>query len=210
MNKIIIAGCGPGHGDYVGLATQKAVSQAEVLVGAQHLLDLFPRMNCQRIVVRGLMAGILEQMGTLADKKICVLVSGDSGLFSLARLVISRFGRENCQLIPGISSVQVAFARLALDWSDALLISAHGRVPQVDTAELARYDKIALLAGNDGAVSWAADKLTELGTDYLAVSCENLTLATETIQEFNDAELLRQASLPSRTILLLLKKELLL
>ncbi len=210
MNKIVIAGCGPGHEDYVSVMTQKAVTQAEVLVGAQHLLDLFPQMRCQQIVVRGLMAGILEQIEALADKKICVLVSGDTGLFSLARLVVNRFGRENCQLIPGISSVQVAFARLALDWSDALLISAHGRVPQVNTAELAHYDKITLLAGDDSAVCWAADRLTELGTDYVAVSCENLTLTTEIIREFADAESLRQTSLPSRTILLLLKKELLL
>jgi len=210
MNKIVIAGCGPGHEDYVSVLAQKAVAQAEVLIGAQHLLDLFPQVGCQRIVVRGSMAVILEKMAALANKKICVLVSGDTGLFSLARLVVKRFGRNNCQLIPGISSVQVAFARLALAWSDALLISAHGRIPQINTAELAHYDKIALLAGDDAAVRWAADRLTELGTDYVAISCENLTLATEEIREFSDAESLRQDSLPVRTILLLLKKELLL
>ena len=210
MNKIVIAGCGPGHEDYVSVLAQKAVNQAEALVGAQHLLDLFPQIRCQQIVVQGAMANILDQVEALRDKRICVLVSGDSGLFSLARLVVNRFGRENCQLIPGISSIQVAFARLALDWSDALLISAHGRVPQVNTAELARYDKIALLAGDDAAIRWAADKLAELQDDYVAVSCENLTLTTEKVREFAAAESLRQASLPARTILLLLKKELLL
>ena len=192
------------------MLAQKAVAQAEVLVGAQHLLDLFPQAGCQRIVVRGSMSVILEKVAALVDKETCILVSGDTGLFSLARLVVNRFGRDNCQLIPGISSVQVAFARLALDWSDALIISAHGRVPQINTAELACYDKIALLAGDDAAVCWAADRLTELGIDYVAVSCENLTLATEKIRDFADSESLHQASLPARTILLLINKELLL
>ena len=210
MKNIVIAGCGPGHEDYVGQATRKAVITAEVLVGAQHLLDLFPQAACQQIVVRGPMAGVLDQMEALDEKKICVLVTGDCGLFSLARLVVNRFGREQCNLIPGVSSVQVAFARLALDWSDALLISAHGREPKKDISELIHYDKIALLAGDDHAISWAADRLAELGGEYMAVSCENLTLTTEVIREFNDAELLRQASLPARTILLLLKRELLL
>ena len=210
MNKIVIVGCGPGHEDYVSVLTRKSVVQAEVLVGAQHLLDLFPHIRCHRIVVHGSMSGVLDQVGMLRDKSGCVLVSGDTGLFSLTRLVVSRFGRKNCQLIPGISSVQVAFARLALDWSDALLISAHGRVPQVDTTELAHYDKIALLAGDDAAVCWAADRLAELGTNYVAISCENLTLTTEAIQEFHQAESLRQAPLPSRMILLLVKRELLL
>ncbi len=209
MNKIVIAGCGPGHEDYVSVLAHKAATQAEVLVGAQHLLDLFPQSSCQQIVVRGAMSNVLDQMEALHNKKFCVLVSGDTGLFSLARLVVNRFGRKNCQLIPGISSIQVAFSRLALNWSDALFISAHGRVPQVNTAELVHYDKIALLAGDATAVCWAADRLTELGTDYIAMSCENLTLSTEKIREFDDDESLRQASLPARTILLLLKKELL-
>ena len=209
MNKIVIAGCGPGHADYVSLAVHKAVTPAEVLVGAQHLLDLFPQSQCQQIVVHGAMASVLDKLAALNDKKICVLVSGDTGIFSLARLIINRFGRNNCQLIPGISSVQVAFARLALDWSDAFFISAHGRVPHVDSTELARYAKIALLAGDDTAVCWAADRLAELKDNYMAISCENLTLPTEKISEFATAESLRQASLPARTILLLLKKELL-
>lgn len=210
MNKIVIAGCGPGHEDYVSVLVHKAVNQAEVLVGAQHLLDLFPQIRCQQIVVRGMMSNILDQIEALPNKRVCVLVSGDTGLFSLACLVVNRFGRNNCQLIPGISSIQVAFARLALNWSDALLISAHGRVPQLGAAELEHYDKIALLAGDAAAVHWAADRLNDLGTKYVAVSCENLTLATEKICEHADAKSLRQASLPARTILLLLNKELLL
>lgn len=209
MSKIIIAGCGPGHKDYVGKAAQKAVARAEVLVGAQHLLDLFPQTHCQHIVVKGAMSNILDKIAALSHKKICVLVSGDTGLFSLARLVVNRFGRNNCQLLPGISSVQVAFARLALDWSDALFISAHGRVPQIASHELAYYDKIALLAGDDTAITWAAARLAELKGDYMAVSCEDLTLPTEKIETFASPESLRQASLPTRTILLLLKAELL-
>ena len=38
-------------------------------------------------------------------KNIAVLVTGDPGIFSLARLVIERFGREQCRVIPGISSI---------------------------------------------------------------------------------------------------------
>jgi len=209
MKPLVIVGCGPGDGDYLTAVARKAVEGAEVLVGADHLLALFSEVGSRRIEVTGSMAVVLEQLEPLRDLQICVLVSGDSGLFSLAQLVIGRFGRENCRVIPGVSSVQVAFSRLALSWSSALLISAHGRLPQQSTAELSAYDRIALLAGDSAAINWTADRLAELGDAYLVVSCENLTLDDETIRQFVTADVLRRAAFPSRTVLLLLKKELL-
>jgi len=47
-------------------------------------------------------------------QRIAVLVTGDPGLFSLAKPVIERFGRTRCRVIPGVSSVQTAFARIGV------------------------------------------------------------------------------------------------
>lgn len=209
MKPIIIVGCGPGAADYLTAAARKAVEGAEILVGADHLLALFPAVGSRRIEVTGSMTAVLDQLEPLLEQQICVLVSGDSGLFSLAQLVIRRFGRENCRVIPGISSVQVAFSRLALSWNLALLISAHGRLPEETTADLLNYDRIALLAGDSNAIGWAAERLDELGSNYLVVSCENLTLEDEMTRQFNGGDDLRRAKFLSRTILLFLKRELL-
>lgn len=209
MNPLVIVGCGPGHADYLTEVAKQAVAQAEVLVGAEYLLQLFPASACQRIVVRGAMAAVLDQLEGLRSQNICILVSGDSGLFSLAQLVIRRFGRENCRVIPGISSVQVAFSRLALSWSSALIISAHGRLPEETTADLLKYDRIALLAGDSNAIGWTARRLDELGDDYLVISCENLTLENEKIRQFDRGEELTRTDFPSRTVFLLLKRKLL-
>lgn len=209
MKPIDIVGCGPGGSDYLTTVAHQAVKAAEVLVGADHLLALFPDSRGEKIAVRGTMGDVLDQLEPLRKKQICVLVSGDSGLFSLAQLVIRRFGRDNCRVIPGVSSVQVAFSRLALSWSSALFISAHGRLPKETTADLKCYDRIALLAGDNTAINWTADRLDELGDKYLVASCENLTLEDENIRQFDSGEQLRQSDFPSRTILLLLKRELL-
>jgi len=209
MKPIVIVGCGPGNADYLTVAALKAVEDAEVLVGADHLLTLFPAVGSRRIEVTGSMTAVLDQLEPLLKQQICILVSGDSGLFSLAQLVIRRFGRENCRVISGISSIQVAFSRMALSWNSALLISAHGRRPEETTADLLKYDRIALLAGDNNAIGWAADRLDELGSAYLVVSCENLTLEDEMIRRFNGGDDLRRTKFLSRTVLLLLKKELL-
>jgi cobalt-precorrin-7 (C5)-methyltransferase len=206
MSKIHIIGCGPGHPGFLTAAAFAAVIKADLLVGAEHLLNLFPSVECQRIAVCGTMTAVLDQVDESKAETICVLVSGDTGLFSLARMFINRFGRERCQLLPGISSIQLACARLAIDWCDLKIISGHGRIPDADLDQLRQSDKIALLAGDDAAITWLADQWQALGSDYEVASCENLSLETEAVRYFIDVADLRAADLPSRTILFLCKK----
>ncbi|MDY0211766.1 MAG: precorrin-6y C5,15-methyltransferase (decarboxylating) subunit CbiE [Desulfuromonadaceae bacterium] len=205
-SPITIAGCGPGHPDYLTTAVHNAVNSAEVLVGARHLLSLFPADNAVRLTVDTDIAAVLAEMENYRDRYMVVLVSGDSGLFSLARRVQQHFGHEHCRMIPGISSVQVTCARLGIDWHDLRIISAHGRTPEATIDELQAWRKIVILAGTSAANEWAADLLEQLGEKYRATVCENLTLPEEKIQTC-DARTLRQKTLASRTIIVLLHQE---
>ena len=123
---IAIVGCGPGSPQYLTDAARQAVAGAEVLLGSRRLLELFDDCRCRRVEVGGDVAAIMEQIAAHheAGQRVVVLVSGDPGLFSLGRNIVERFGRENCEVIAAVSSVQAAFARLGLDWGDALIISA--------------------------------------------------------------------------------------
>lgn len=206
MSKIHIIGCGPGHPEYLTTAALEKVKRADLLVGAEHLLALFPDIACCRIKVSGTMVDVLDQVEALAMENVCVLVSGDTGLFSLARMFINRFGRSRCVLIPGISSVQLACARLAIDWNDLNILSAHGRTPDVNSDQLQRSDKTALLAGDEKAISWLADQWQCLTGDFEVASCENLSLEDESIRFFSNPDDLRFADFPSRTILFLCRK----
>ena len=57
-----------------------------------------------------------------------MLASGDPGFFGIVRALRAR--KIEPRVIPATSSVTLAFARLGLDWDDALVISAHGREPR--------------------------------------------------------------------------------
>jgi precorrin-6Y C5,15-methyltransferase (decarboxylating) len=48
-------------------------------------------------------------------------------------------------VLPAVSSVALAFARLGLDWDDALVLSAHGRDPGPVTAAALAHPKAAIL-----------------------------------------------------------------
>ncbi len=206
-NYIFIVGCGPGSADFLTPAALNAINNAQVIVGAQRLLDLVPEADGERIAVDADISrvlGCIEEHGK--TKTVAVLVTGDPGIFSLARPVIARFGRERCCVIPGVSSLQEAFARLALDWHDVRIIDAHGADPpeDVDTAG----DKIAVFAGRRESCVWAERLGKKLGPGYRTFLCEDLTLPGERVREIAPDDLLKEQP-SSRSIIIFVRKELL-
>ena len=203
---IIIAGCGPGSPDYLTPAARKAVEQADVLIGAGRLLELFPGHGAEKIIVGSDVEKILGEIVTRRRKRIVVLVTGDPGLCSLARPVLKRFGRKACEVIPGISSVQVAFARIGLDWLDARIIDAHGADPDLKPAALMKEGKIAIFAGRAEAIKWIAGLVEAIGEGRRIYLCENLTLEDENIRQIQLAEL-DKVEASSRCIVLMIKED---
>jgi cobalt-precorrin-7 (C5)-methyltransferase len=202
---ITIAGCGPGDPNYLTPAVVQAVDEAEVLVGAQRLLDLFPQHRGEKIRVGLKIDAVLEAIAGRDRRKITVLVTGDPGLASLAQPVIRRFGRERCRIIPGISSIQVAFARLGLDWQDARIIDAHGKDPDLRDDVLNRTSKIAVLGGRPQSFEWLRRELGDRPEDYEVTICEDLTLPSERITPWEPGTVLGR-ELSSRTIFILVRK----
>jgi precorrin-6y C5,15-methyltransferase (decarboxylating) CbiE subunit len=208
--KIIIIGCGPGAADHITPAAEAAAAKADVLIVSQRLKDLFPGCPAERIDSGTDVAGILDVIASRRDngRQVVLLATGDPGIFSLAKPVIRRFGRENCEVIPGISSVQVAFARIGLDWQDARIISTHGSDPEMTAADLCPAGKIAVLGGRESDPVWIAGLLRELGSDRRVFVCEDLTLPGERIREVDPND---PAGFPvsTRAIVLIIRESLL-
>lgn len=208
--EIVIVGCGPGAPEYLTLAAGRECMDAEVLLGPQRLLDLFADCQAEKIVMDRPAQETLDLIDRMrGQKRLVVLVSGDPGISSFAVKITERFGRAACRVIPGISSVQVAFARLGMDWADARIISAHGRTPNVSEQELAKFDRIAVLAGSREALEWISSLAAELRNTHEVHLCENLTLVGERVRKVRPAELdgLSAANISSLAIIVLVRKE---
>ncbi|MBN2439218.1 MAG: precorrin-6y C5,15-methyltransferase (decarboxylating) subunit CbiE [Deltaproteobacteria bacterium] len=209
--KIIIVGCGPGAADYITPAAEAAAAKADVLIVSQRLKDLFPGCRAERIDSGTDVDGILDIIAARRNegRQVVLLAMGDPGIFSLARPVIDRFGRENCEVIPGISSVQIAFARLSLDWQDARIISAFNSNPETTAADLRPAGKIAVLGGRESDPLWTAGLLRkQLGSGWRLLVCEDLTHPNERIREVGADE---PTTFPvsTRAIVLIIREELL-
>ncbi|MEI6033209.1 MAG: precorrin-6y C5,15-methyltransferase (decarboxylating) subunit CbiE [Verrucomicrobiae bacterium] len=206
MKPITIVGCGPGALEHVTPAALREIERAQVLVGARRLLEMFPQVAAERIVVGANVPEALDVMaGRLGGARIVVLVTGDPGLCSLARPVIRRFGHDACRVVAGISSVHAAFASVGRDWLGARILSAHDSVPEVGIEALALEEKLAVLAGNPSNAAWLEALVASMLPTHAAFICENLTLADESVRQLESLE--NPMNLASRSILLFFRKE---
>ncbi len=127
---MIVAGIGPGHPDYILPAALRAIREAKVLVGGSRALSDFSAEGQRTMTIRGDIPAVMDFIrASLAENDVVVMVSGDPGYYSLLDALRRTFEEDCLSVIPGIGSVQFAFARLALPWHDASLLSFHGRRP---------------------------------------------------------------------------------
>nr|WP_320132671.1 precorrin-6y C5,15-methyltransferase (decarboxylating) subunit CbiE [uncultured Holophaga sp.] len=196
MTPMLIAGCGPGDPALLTEATCRAALEAEVLAGSPRLLALFPEAKGERVPYEDGLEPFLQALEARRDgRPMTVLVTGDPGIASLAGTLRRRFGREACRVLPGISSIQVAFAEVGLDWIDARILRCHGEVPEWDPAWAVHAGPFALLAGAEGAADFAAKLAAHLGRKAVW-RCERLGLPEQRITRLEPAALAREGCDP--------------
>ncbi|MBU0701700.1 precorrin-6y C5,15-methyltransferase (decarboxylating) subunit CbiE [bacterium] len=62
----------------------------------------------------------------ISHQPIVLLASGDPMFFGIGRRAIKEFGKDMVEILPDLSSIQMAFSRIKEPWDDAFLISLHG------------------------------------------------------------------------------------
>lgn len=203
---ISIVGCGPGGPDFITPAARRCIEQASVLAGTQRLLDMFPESRAKQVVMGSHLESGINQLAPFRGERIAVLVTGDPGLCSLSRHVIRHFGRSACRVIPGISSIQAAFAAIGEDWQDVRVINAHHGIPAVDPRSLAGTRKLAILGGHRDARPWMAEVATALGAHTVLYVCERLTMPTERIRRVNRSALKNLNAADPHVVLMIKEK----
>ena len=129
-HKIIVVGIGPGSEEYILPIAKNFIINAKVLVGSKRALAIFTNDTCLRKIITGDIQSTLSFIReNLMYNDIVVMVSGDPGYYSLLSSLRENFKVQQLHVIPGISSMQLAFARLAIPWQNATLVSLHGRTP---------------------------------------------------------------------------------
>jgi precorrin-6y C5,15-methyltransferase (decarboxylating) CbiE subunit len=204
LKKVTIVGCGPGSKDFLTFAAVKAIDKAELLAGPPRLLDMFPCLVCRKLIFKGNYLEALEVIDECrADQEVVVLVTGDPGVHSLARLVIDRLGRSSCRVVPGVSAVQYAFSLLKIPWQDAAIFSCHGRDLDGLDFIVSQNSKVAVLTGGEedpARIGLALSERSASGKCFYL--CQNLSLENERVDRLTIEELREVRASPLNMIVI--------
>jgi len=159
---VTVIGC---DGRPAGSDAANALAEARTVIGAPRHLRAAPvPPHAEQIELRHLDEA-LDALGRHEGPAV-VLASGDPGFFGIVRALRAR--GITPRVIPAVSSVALAFARIGLDWDDALVVSAHGRDPRKALAAALAHPKAAILTAPGTAVGLARDLQAAGKTVYAA------------------------------------------
>ncbi|MDA8170576.1 MAG: precorrin-6y C5,15-methyltransferase (decarboxylating) subunit CbiE [Nitrospiraceae bacterium] len=126
--------------------------------------------------------------------KASVLASGDPLFFGIGGVLAAEFPREEVEVYPALSSMQLAFARIGRPWEDAFFVSLHGRKKRhwqpEDLPLLAgMHQKLMILTGGEGRRP--RDIAPHLPGDCRVFVFERIGYPDENLVETTPAELER-------------------
>jgi precorrin-6Y C5,15-methyltransferase (decarboxylating) len=159
---VTVIGC---DGRPLGPGATNALAEARTVIGAPRHLSAAPiPETAERIELKHLDEA-LDALGQ-SPGPVVVLASGDPGFFGVVRALRARGIMP--YVIPAVSSVALAFARIGLDWDDALVVSAHGRDPRKALAAALAHPKAAILTAPGTARDLASELQANGKTVYAA------------------------------------------
>ena len=188
--KIHIIGIGDDALEGLVAPARQLIIEAQLLVGAESTLAKIPKSKAQRLVVGGNLDEAVEQIAAAADKRIVVLASGDPLFYGVARYLCDKLGKERFEVVPHVSSMQLAFARVKESWEEAYLTDlANRRLDQV-LEKVRSTTKAGLFTSEAHPPKAVAKAMLERRIDYFsAYVCENLGSPDERVTQGDLAEI---------------------
>ncbi|MDT3699437.1 MAG: precorrin-6y C5,15-methyltransferase (decarboxylating) subunit CbiE [Thermincola sp.] len=186
-NLIRVIGVGPGNPDYITPEAQKMIAAADVLVGGERLLRDFAEPGKAQYIIRNNLPEMVEFINLHRQHStVAVLASGDPTFYGITEFLKKHFAPAELLVCPGLSSVQLACARLCISWHDSALYSVHGRSIE-GLVNLVRHNKkVIVLTDPKHTPGLIAGELALAGIrDRRMYVCENLSYADERTGEYN-------------------------
>ncbi len=166
-HEAAVALVGIGADGWSGLASSATalIEQAEVVIGGQRQLDLLPdTVVAERVPWPSpLRPAMRELVGRHRSRGLVVLASGDPMFFGIGRALVEEFGPQSLHVVPHVSSVSLACARLGWPVEDTDVVSLVGRPLASLTTRLHNRQRLLVLSNGAATPTEVAKLLTDKG-----------------------------------------------
>lgn len=213
QSKIAVIGIGDDGLDALSPAMRARILESDVILGPDRALRMVPA-NCsaKQVALSSDLEELARQITSAQDKKTVILVFGDPMFYGLARYVGDRVGRDRFEVMPHVSSMQLAFARVMESWDEAYLTNLASHPLDAVVEKIRTAQRVGLFTTDTCGPPEVAQALLDRHIDYFtAYVCENLgardervtrgtlaTIAKQTFGPLNVMVLVREPNAPDR------------
>lgn len=174
--KIHVIGVGSDGQAGLTARARELLMGAQVAVGADSTLALLPEIKAERFRIGPDLQEVVRFLeANLGRKQIVVVASGDPLFYGVARYLCDRLGKDHFEVLPHVSSMQLAFARIKESWEEAYLtnLATHSLDAVLDKIRTA--ETVGLFTTDQESPPRIARQMLARGLDYFrAYVCENL------------------------------------
>ncbi|MFK5915209.1 MAG: precorrin-6y C5,15-methyltransferase (decarboxylating) subunit CbiE [Woeseiaceae bacterium] len=112
--------------------TLQIIKQADSVIGATRTLALFENEFSTSVTQHDLTGHLKLVPGWITKavndhQQVVVLATGDPLCHGIAKYLIGKLGADVCDVIPNVSTIQLACTRLRIPWQDIKICSVHSR-----------------------------------------------------------------------------------
>ena len=180
----------------------------QLLIGADSTLARLGSAagKAERLVLGENLAAAVEAIAGRPKDRIVVLASGDPLFYGVARYLCDKLGKDRFEVVPHVSSMQLAFARVKESWEEAFLTNLANHPLESVLEKIRIADKVGLFTTDDLPPGEVARQLLDRGIDYFSgYVCENLGSPDECVTQGELADLVDQRFGPLNVMILVRK-----
>jgi len=206
QNKIHIVGIGDDGLEGITAAARSLIDEATLILGTEKLLARINRDGVKKITITVDLSVVPQQIADHADEKIVILATGDPLFYGVARYLCEQCGKDRFDVVPHVSSMQLAFARVKESWEEAYLTDLANQHLDHVVERIRTTEKAGLFTTEATPPAAVGRALLDRGIDYFtAFVCENLGSPDERVTH---AELKELAShqFSSLNVMILVRK----
>lgn len=178
--KVFLVGTGVDGKNTLTNKAAEIIENSDLIIGANRIVK--PFSNCKKkIFTTWDTDEIVNILKNNSFENAAVLLSGDTGFFSLAEKLSRILSDFQTEIICGISSVSYFFSKLGKPWQNAKFITLHGRENSI-ARNTASNEFCFFLLGGNYSPSDVCQRLNEFGLGEIDVYIgENLGYENEKI-----------------------------
>jgi precorrin-6Y C5,15-methyltransferase (decarboxylating) len=182
--KVHIIGIGDDGVEGLTAAARKMLADAELILGGEQSLAAVAQESTAR---RQRVSELEEMIALINDNpatRIVVLATGDPLFYGTARFLCDRLGKDRFEVVPHVSTMQMAFARVKESWDEAYLTNLANQTLERVVERVRTAEKVGMFTSEASPPAKVAQALLDRQIDYFtAYVCENLGSPDERVTQ---------------------------